>query len=196
MVRRMPYGKLIIVTGTPGAGKTSIIDSVKADKKYKVVNVGTIMEDIGIKRGLIKHRDEIRYLDFDTIEKFREAVFKQLASLKGNTIVDTHMSVERKGKFVPGLPRVISKYLKGLVGIVYIDATTDELLSRRGNDKMRIRETESQMILDMQRMIHAAMLAYYSIQLNIPIYVIHNEENSLKESIKAFKNALKDMTGS
>jgi adenylate kinase len=91
---------------------------------------------------------------------------------------------------------VISKYLRGLVGIVYIDATTDELLSRRSNDKLRIREAEDRMIIEMQRAIHAAMLAYYSIQLNIPIYVINNEENSLKESIKAFKNALKDMTGS
>jgi len=196
MVKSMPYGKLIIVTGTPGAGKTSIIDSVKANKKYKIVNIGTTMEDLLLKRGLIKHRDEIRYLDFDTIERFREAAFKQVASLKGNIVVDTHMSVERQGKYVPGLPCVISKYLRGLVGIVYIDATTDELLSRRSNDKLRIREAEDRMIIEMQRAIHAAMLAYYSIQLNIPIYVINNEENSLKESIKAFKNALKDMTGS
>jgi len=191
----MQNSKLVIVVGSPGAGKTLIVDSIKTDKRYRIINVGTQMEEMGIEKGLIKHRDQIRYLDFETINRLRVLVFKRVAEMKGNIVLDTHMSVERRGKYVPGLPYSLLRYLKNLVGMIYIDATTEEILARRHKDKTRSREAEDRENVDMQRIMNVSMLAYCSIHLNISIYTIHNKENSIKETVKAFKNALKEMTG-
>lgn len=192
----MSPNKLIIVAGSPGAGKTSIVQSIKNNKKFKIVTVGTVMEEISTKMGLVKHRDEIRYLDLETMNRVRTKAFKEIGLMKGNIILDTHMTIEREGKHVPGLPALILSHLKNLVGIIYIDATTDEILERRRNDKTRKREMEDKEIIDMQRIVNVAMLAYCSIHLNISIYTIHNRENSIEKTIKEFKKALKDMTGS
>jgi len=39
--------KLVIVLGSPGAGKTSVVASLKNDKKYRVINLGDVMFSIG-----------------------------------------------------------------------------------------------------------------------------------------------------
>ncbi len=44
--------RIVFVCGSPGAGKSSVIEGISHNKNYKVVNVGTIMIDIAMKRWL------------------------------------------------------------------------------------------------------------------------------------------------
>ncbi|RLG62950.1 adenylate kinase, partial [Candidatus Geothermarchaeota archaeon] len=66
----MSTGKIIVIVGIPGVGKTSVINYA-VDKLAKegyssiVVNYGTVMLEEAMKKGLVNNRDEIRRLDVE-----------------------------------------------------------------------------------------------------------------------------------
>ena len=70
-------GKIIVIAGLSGAGKTTLVNSISKSLKhaninFKVVNVGTLMEDIGIKNKYITHRDQIKKIDVKLGSNLRE----------------------------------------------------------------------------------------------------------------------------
>ncbi|MGC8649020.1 MAG: AAA family ATPase [Candidatus Micrarchaeia archaeon] len=178
---------LIIVVGTPSAGKTSIVKALENDENYKIVNLGDLMYEAGVKKGYIKDRDEIRYLDPDKAEELRTSAIEAVSKLTGNVILDTHASVEQHGRFLPGLAYYMFKYLKHTKGFFYIDAETGEILRRRKEDKTRSREIEPEWLINTQRDINLSIISYYSTHFNVPMYVINNKDGKLEESKMAFK---------
>jgi len=182
---------LIIVVGTPSAGKTSIVKALEGDQNYKIINLGDLMYEEGVKKGYIKDRDEIRYLDPEKSEELRTAAIEAVSKLDGNVVLDTHASVEQHGRFLPGLAYYMFKYLKHTKGFFYIDAETNEILERRKKDKTRAREIEPEWLINTQRDINLAIISYYSTHFNVPMYVINNRNGKLEESKAAFKEHVK-----
>ncbi|MCL5433712.1 MAG: AAA family ATPase [Candidatus Marsarchaeota archaeon] len=189
------HKNLIIVVGTPSAGKTSIIKVLESNPNYKTVNLGDIMYEIGVKKGYIKNRDEIRYLDLEKSESLRTAAIEKISKMDGNVILDTHASVEQHGRFMPGLAYYMFKYLKHTKGFFYIDAETGEILRRRKMDQTRSREIEPEWIINTQRDINVAIISYYATHFNVPMYVINNKKGKLEESRNAFKEHVKNVIG-
>lgn len=185
--------KLVLFTGSPGAGKTSVLNGIRKHKKYKIVNVGTLTESLGKKRHYIKDRDQIRYLEPHIIDELREGAFKQISKMKGEVIIDTHASISAKGRYTPGLPRESMRWLKGLCAIVYIDAEDEELLRRRISDKNRKRELEEPKEIETHRLINLAILAQCASDLNISLYIIHNKEGALNKTIERSMARLKEI---
>jgi adenylate kinase len=188
--------KIILVTGTPGAGKTSVITQSKkiTGVKYEDVIVGTLMERIAKEKGWAKDRDELRYLSNDRIAELREATFSAIAGMEGNIVVDTHASIEQRGRYVPGLPAGDTMLLKGgLKAIVCVDSSTDDILMRRAGDSNRKREVEDARLIDMQRIINLSSLTYYALKLNIPLYVIENKQDMLETTVKRFAEVLSEV---
>jgi adenylate kinase len=127
----------VIVTGTPGAGKSTILQSIATDSRYKLVSVGTLMLEPMAKEGAASNRDEIRYKSAGKdYSKFRNYAFEKIAAMEGNVIVDTHVTIEAEstGRYVPGLPLESLSKIKNLKGFIYIDAHTDRILERRRTD--------------------------------------------------------------
>ncbi len=187
--------KLVIVLGTQGAGKTSVVDAIKGNKKYTRVNLGDIMLSSGIKKNVLKDRDEIRYLDNDTITDLRTMAVAEVGKMDGCVILETQPSIEQHGRFFPGLPHYMMNHLKHLNALFYIDADTNSVLERRKKDTSRKREMEEAWLINTQRDINLAILSYYATELNIPLYVINNEEGQLQETRKQFMDHLKDAFG-
>ncbi len=188
--------RIIIVTGTPGAGKTTAITNSEGitKVKYKDVTIGTLMEEIVKQKGWAKDRDEIRYLPNDKITELRKLAFAAIAAMNDNVVVDTHASIEQRGRYVPGLPTAETMLLKdGLRAIVCIDASTEDILIRRASDKNRKREVEDARLVDMQRVINLSSLSYYSQKLNIPLYVIDNKQDMLDATVKRFAEILEEV---
>jgi adenylate kinase len=178
--------KFLIVIGSPGAGKTTILSSRRIRENYKVVNFGDILLDIAIKKKYVTNRDQIRYLPHSISTKLQTEAAKHVPKMEGNTILDTHASVEENGRFSPGITFNLLYVMKHTVGFVYIDASNDEIRDRRRRDRKRKREIESDLILDRQRSINIAILSYYSSSLNIPLYIIDNVEGRMKQTVSAF----------
>ncbi len=182
-------GKVVIAVGSPGAGKTSVLEA--ANGKYKVVNVGDIITGLGISKGHIRNRDEIRYMPNDIFVKMKSLAFTKIAKMPGNLVLDTHASVEQHGRFIPGLPIKEIKKLN-VVGLVYIDASTDSIIERRKRDKTRVREEEARTLIDTQRSVNIAVLSYYFSMLNVPLFIIDNREGKISESRRSFLKGLKE----
>lgn len=188
--------RVVMITSSPGAGKTTIIGRVALDKRYKTVNVGTLMFDIAVKKGYVKDRDRIRYLSPKLTSAMREQAFKKISEMKGNIVVDTHASVEEHGRYVPGLPVNSLKLIKNLAGFIYIDAATEDVVERRRKDTERSkREREDPRLIDIQRLVNMSILSTASSVLNIPLFIIFNKRGKLDESVGNTRSLLEEIFG-
>ncbi len=190
--------KILTITGLSGAGKTTLLNRVSAKRlkvKYRVVNVGTLMAETALREGTVVDRDELKGMSKRGIERLRERAFRSLMKMEGNVLLDTHLTVESGPRMVPGLPKDAIKSLGSVVGLVYIDAPSSEIIARRKKDKSRKREMQDEFILDSQRSIDFATLAYYSSDLNISLYIINNRDGFLKDAVNGLERTLADAFG-
>jgi adenylate kinase len=187
---------IVVVTGTPGAGKTTVINSFNGKEGYRIVSVGTLMEKLGMERGYVKNRDEIRGLSNFKTTGLRNETFSYISSFDDKVIVDTHATVvSRKRRYIPGFPFEALMLMKTILGFIYIDASSEEIMERRGRDKSRDRNDEDKAVLDDQRTINLSMLSYYSSYLNIPLYILENKEGHLEETLAKFADDIGELFG-
>jgi adenylate kinase len=183
---------IILVLGSPGAGKTTLIESVKEQvHNFEVVNIGTLMAE-EVKSQNIP-RDRLRYLPTEQIRELRASAFKRIAAMKGTIIVDTHATVEKGNKFIFGLPINDLQYMGKIQGIIYVDASPEELIKRRSADTMRKRENDDEEVLNLQRHLNLAVVTMYGSTYDIPVYILHNKEGKLEAAKADFESFVKDI---
>ncbi len=189
-------GKAVIVVGIRGVGKSSVMEGVV--KKYKGVRQLTFsdyMLEICKEKGLAEDRDDLRKLPYEQYAEIKAETWDRLANQKDDIMIDTHAFVEHTGRYVPGLPQESMRKFKNLCGLFFIDVDNDTIRARSERDKTRIREGHTDLELNNWRYANLAALSYYSTALNIPLYVIFNEEGKLKQTVETFVYHLKDAFG-
>ncbi len=186
--------KVVLVAGSPGAGKTSILAGVSS-KSYTKVGMGTLMLEEAARLGYAKDRDYLRFMDVDKLHELKLAALKRIGKMDGNIIIDTHASVEHNSRYVPGITFKDIENLKDLAAIVYIDAFTTDIVRRRENDRTRKREDERLELVDIQRLINVSVLSTCAACLGIPIYVVLNMQDKLEDSISEMKSHLVSVFG-
>jgi adenylate kinase len=187
--------KIVFICGSPGAGKSSVIGGITSNKNYKVVSVGSLMEEIALKNGYAKNRDELRFMPREHYDELQVVVFKKISEMEGNIILDTHATVEQNGRYMPGITFGKAGHLKRLAAFIYIDALTQDIEGRRRGDETRRREHERPELVDVQREINISILSACSAYLDLPFYVIFNEQGKLDESVKELKAHLREIFG-
>ncbi|MDH5624048.1 MAG: adenylate kinase [Candidatus Bathyarchaeota archaeon] len=141
-------GRVIVVTGIPGTGKTTVCNETlklaeQTRKKIQAVNYGSIMVELSRKRGKNLHRDELRRSG-PTFQRNLQAeaakiISKKTGEVEGNLIVDTHMSIKTANGYLAGLPSHVLQLLNPEM-FVLVEAEPHEVLSRRFKDKTRKRD--------------------------------------------------------
>ncbi len=187
---------LIIVFGTQGAGKSSVLQGLR--NNYKIVNVGDEMLERAEKEYGISDRDKLRTLPnyAEKSEQWRKDILLELAKGNEPAIIDTHASIKSGNRYTPGLTVENLEILKGSTkGILYIDASNEEILKRRANDKTRNREQDTPEEIEQHRNINLSLASFFSAYLNIPIYVIYNKEGMLEETQNKAKEIAKQLLG-
>ncbi len=187
--------KIVFVCGSPGAGKSSVVGGISSNGNYKIVNVGNLMEVMARTKGYAKDRDEIRFLSKERYDELQIAAFKMISEMEGNIVLDTHATVEQNGRYMPGITFGKAAHLKGLAAFMYIDALTQDIESRRKDDRTRRRENERPELVDVQREINMSILSACSTYLDLPFYVIFNERGKLESSVNELKVHLKEIFG-
>ncbi len=182
----------VIVVGVPGAGKSTVVDKIaKLCKEYTLVNVGDMMLEVGKKKGYLTEKDNhdtMRGRSNEERQELIREVFNEIAKMKGDVIIDTHASISKHGRFMPGLPGdVISGLKDSLKGVICIDAPTESIILRRERDTTRQRDVDSIEMIDMQRMINVSMVSAIAQRYDAPLYVLFNQENMQEESAMRFK---------
>jgi len=180
---------VIVVTGIPGAGSTTIVKSALERVELNYVNYGDVMFEIASEKGLVSHRDEIRKLPEDVQRNIQREAAEKIASMKGRILVDTHCTIKTPKGYLPGLPKWVLEALSPKQFIL-IEADPEEILRRRISDESRKRDVESlESIAEHQEMNRRIAMAYSALTGAI-VTIIKNHDNRVEEAVENFVNSL------
>ncbi len=166
----------VVISGIPGVGKSTILDSVSKKVDYKIINFGSLMFDIAKKEGLVNSRDDIRKLNIElqkNIQKFTSNVLGKM----DNIIIDTHMSIKSPYGYLPGLPEWVLNELN-VSSFFLIESKPDEIRERRKNDETRLRDDDTLDDIKEHQEINRYYAAAYSIYSGATVSFIDNPEGN------------------
>jgi len=173
---------VIVVTGIPGVGKTTVMQKAAEGMDIKFVTFGTVMIDIAKERGLVQDRDEMRKLTLDQQKELQILTAEKVASMK-NVILDTHCTVKTPKGYMPGLPEWVVKKLNP-TAIVVVEADPEEIYNRRASDETRNRDPDTkEKIAEHQQINRAAAMAYSALS-GATVKIVFNHDNAIDDAVK------------
>lgn len=185
-------GRVVIVTGIPGTGKTTVCNELlklaeRAGRKVTVINFGTVMVELSQKRGESLHRDELRKskLSFqrNLQEEAAKVISQEAVDAEGYVIVDTHMSIKTLGGHWAGLPLPVLKHLNPDV-FVLVEAEPHEVLSRRVRDPTRRRDKVLEGEVADELLFSRLMAAACSVLTGASVKIVKNPSGKQVEAAK------------
>ncbi len=141
---------MVIVTGIPGVGKTTVIDKavVMIKKKYGeevlVLNFGTEMFEAASAKNMVKDRDEMRKMPSEKQREIQKSAGERIAekAKRARVIVDTHTLIQTNNGFLIGLPEWVSRAISPKT-VVLVEADPDNIAARRSDDPTRERDVQA-----------------------------------------------------
>jgi adenylate kinase len=187
----------VIVTGIPGVGKTTVINSAMELVKEKhgedvlLLNFGTEMFEVASAQGTIKTRDELRKLPTATQREIQRKAGESIAQKAKSVrvIVDTHTLIQTNNGYLIGLPEWVVRAIQPKT-VVLVEADPENIASRRSSDETRTRDVQ---IVDAvkthQEMCRAAAVTVGTIT-GATVRIIKNREGKVEEAAEALTSAL------
>ena len=180
---------VIVVTGIPGVGKTTVMKEAAEGIDIQFVTFGTVMTDIAIEMNLVKDRDEMRKLTLEQQKELQIKTAEKVAKMD-NVIVDTHCTVKTPKGYMPGLPEWVIKKLNP-TAIVVVEADPEEIYNRRSKDITRNRDPDSkEKIAEHQQMNRAAAMTYATLS-GATVKIVFNHDNAIEDAVKDVAPVLK-----
>jgi adenylate kinase len=184
-------GKLIIVAGVPGAGKSTVLleawKRVQQELNYTIVSFGSEMLELCKETGLVADRDQMRDLGPDVQEEMQWRTTKRIAERPENILLDTHCTIKTgSGSYLPGFtPRMLERMSPR--AIVLVDAHEAEIRGRRRLDKSRpLRTIESQDDILEHKVINRAYAAAFSARSGCLLRIIQNNTGEFERAVEEF----------
>ena len=182
-------GKIIVVAGIPGVGKTTVLnETLKLCQQRgvlcKVVNYGTVMLEEALQRNLVSHRDEMRKLPLDVQLDLQKTAAERIRSMaeEENVIVDTHVLIKTPSGYLPGLPLWVANALKPDI-IARIEADVNEVVKRRVRDaEIRVREADSLEALQEHQQLNRSAALSVATLVGATVVIIVNREGKASEA--------------
>jgi len=173
---------IIVVTGIPGVGKTTVMKKAAEGMDIQFVTFGTVMIDIAQETGLVKDRDEMRKLTLEQQKNLQIKTAEKVAGM-GNVILDTHCTVKTPKGYMPGLPEWVIKKLKP-TAIVLVEAYPEEIYNRRANDSTRNRDPDTQEQIHEHQMINRSAAMAYAALSGSTVKIVFNHDNAIDAAVK------------
>lgn len=189
-------GRLVIVTGVPGVGKTTVLSAAmemcrSEGKEVSLVNYGNLMFEEASKRGLVKARDEMRRLPVRTQVELQLRASESIRKIGGNVIVDTHMFINTPEGYMPGIPSWVADALKP-DAIVLLEADPEEISKRRRKDEaIRVREADAPERINEHQMMGRFGAAAISVQTGCTVVIARNREGGHLEAARSIADLFK-----
>ena len=180
---------VVVVTGIPGVGKTTVMKKAAEGIDIQFVTFGTVMIDIAKEMGLVKDRDEMRKLSLDQQKKLQIKTAEKIAGMK-NVIVDTHCTIKTPKGYMPGLPEWVVKKLNP-TAIVVVEADPEEIYNRRVKDDTRNRDSDSKEKIDEHQQINRAAAMAYAALTGATVKIVFNHDNDIDGAVKEAAPVLK-----
>ncbi len=184
-------GKIIIVAGVPGAGKSTVLleawKRVEEQLDYTIVSFGSEMLKLCQETGLVSDRDQMRDLNPDVQEEMQWRTTKRVAERPENILLDTHCTIKTgSGSYLPGFtPRMLERMSPR--AIVLVDAHEAEIRGRRRLDKSRpLRTIESQDDILEHKVLNRAYAAAFSARSGCLLRIIQNNTGEFERAVEEF----------
>ncbi|MGN1362673.1 MAG: adenylate kinase [Methanobrevibacter sp.] len=176
--------KLVILTGIPGTGSTTVLNKTLEKVDYLHLNYGDVMTQIAIDNGIVENRDQLRKLSPEVQKDIqRQAAVKiKKQSENKNIIVDTHCTINTPSGYLPGLPKWVLEELQPDMFIL-VEAYPDEIIYRRLNDDSRERDTEKAKDIQLHQELNRAASMAYAVLTGATVKIIQNHDNHLGSTV-------------
>ena len=187
--------KIVVVTGVPGSGKSTVIDGALKQLKargivYNILNYGDVMLELMREEG-IKDRDEMRKVSTDRYRGIQREAARRIAkeAEQKRIIVDTHCLIKKPEGYYPGLPRWVLEEIEP-ESIIVVEATPEEIAGRRAKDTTRRRDKELMEEIEEHQLMNRATAAAYAALSGATVRIIQNREKGLKKAVDEMVEAL------
>jgi len=180
---------VIVVTGIPGVGKTTVMKKAAEGMDIQFVTFGTVMSEIAIETGLVKDRDEMRKLSLDQQKELQIKSAEKIASME-NVILDTHCTVKTPKGYMPGLPEWVIKKLNP-TAIVVVEADPEEIYNRRAGDASRNRDPDTKEQINEHQMVNRAVAMAYAALSGATVKIVFNHDNAIAAAVEQAAPVLK-----
>jgi adenylate kinase len=183
--------KLVVLTGIPGSGSSTLLGKALDSVDYVHLNYGDIMTEIAIKDGLVEDRDSLRKLPAETQKDIQAKAAKEIKarSENDNVIVDTHCTINTPAGFLPGLPIWVLEQLQPDLFIL-IEANPDEIIYRRLNDDTRERDLQKASEIQLHQEMNRATSMAYATLTGATVKILRNPDNHLDVSVSKLVDVL------
>ena len=195
----MVKGKVVIVTGIPGSGKTTVCRELvrlaqEEGIKVEVLNYGDVMVEIMAKSGRELHRDELRRMSISAQKIVQAEAAAKLAKAveraEGHVIIDTHMVVRTGSGYLPGLPKHVLDALRPDL-LVLIEARPEEIAARRVKDAGRMRDERTLKELEEELAFSRMVASACSVLTGAPVAIVENPTGRQEEAARKVLELLK-----
>jgi adenylate kinase len=180
---------IIVVTGIPGVGKTTVMKKAAEGMDITFVTFGTVMIEIAQEMKLVKDRDEMRKLTLEQQKKLQIKTAERIAKMK-NVILDTHCTVKTPKGYMPGLPEWVVKKINP-TAIILVEADPEEIYNRRASDKTRNRDPDTKEQINEHQMMNRAAAMAYAALTGSTVKIVFNHDNAIDEAVKQAAPVLK-----
>ena len=189
-------GKIVIVTGIPGTGKTTVCNELSkltenSGKKISVINYGSVMVNLTEEQGKLFHRDKLRksqlFFQRGLQAEAAETIALKTEKKAEDIVIDTHMSIKTTKGYWAGLPFHVLQILKPDI-FVLIETDPHEVLHRRLKDVTRKRDNVLKSDITEEFTFSRLMAATCAVLTGASVKIVKNPP---KKQIKAAKEILK-----
>lgn len=189
--------KVVVVTGVPGVGKSTVIEGALKQLKARgigcdLINYGDVMLELMREREGVTDRDEMRKVPTGPYREVQREAAKRIAraAKQKSVLLDTHCLVKKPEGYYPGLPRWVLEELNP-ESIILIEAAPKEVAARRSKDTARRRDKEVlNEVVEHQQLNRAAAAAYAALT-GATIRIINNRDGGLSKAVKELVEALR-----
>lgn len=185
---------IAVVTGTPGVGKTTVLNAALKNLggSHGVVNFGDEMLKVALEKKFANNRDDIRKLSTEKQRTLQKLAARSIArkGRKKKVIVDTHCTVKTPRGYLCGLPKWVLEELEPEV-VVIIDAEAEEIARRRSEDGTRTRDMDNVKEIEEQRLLNRAAAISYAMYTGATVAIVENKKGGLEKAAETLAGVLK-----
>ena len=183
-------GRVVVVTGIPGTGKTTICNEAlklaeKTQKRAQMINYGSIMVELSRKRGKPLHRDELRrsgvIFQRNLQADAAKVISRKAGEIEGYLVVDTHMSIRTASGYLAGLPFQVLQLLKPTM-FVLVEAEPHEILSRRLKGRTRKRDKVMEDEINEEILFSRLMAVVCGVLAGAAVKIVRNPDGKQAEA--------------
>lgn len=172
----------VLITGVPGAGKTSIAAGISESiPDVEICEFGQLMAKIGKKQNLLSSYRDLSSLRLAVRARLQIAAARDVARLNQPVAIVAHVIVRAPEGYVEGLPALALSHLR-LTGIIVITSDPPEISDRR-SVRVSNRDGEDSILINSHQELVRQRALGIAQHHKIPIGYVTNITGELPKAI-------------